>query len=211
MLDPRRGLYWPGGQTLFVADTHFGKDATARSLGVAVPHGVTASDLRRLDSMISDYRPAAVWILGDVFDSRAASEAKTSDLVAGYVERWKPVLVAMVPGNHDRHARTLADRTGIAWHPAETSVGPWGLAHEPCASTSGHVLCGHLHPGVRLRGAGRQSLRLPCFMVGDECSVLPAFSEFTGLAIQRATGTTRLFPVTSREVHPAVQNSRSSR
>lgn len=211
MLDPRRGLYWPGGRALFVADTHFGKDATARALGVAVPHGVTASDLQRLDGMISDYCPASLWILGDVFDSRAASEAKTADLVAGYVEKWKPAFAAMVPGNHDRHARLLADRTGIAWYPVETSVGPWCLAHEPCKSTGGHVLSGHLHPGVRLRGAGRQSLRLPCFLVGDECSVLPAFSEFTGLAIQPASRTTRLFPVTAHAVHPAVQNSRPSK
>ena len=41
---------------------------------------------------------------------------------------------------------------------------------------------GHIHPGVKIRGAGRQSLSLPCFYFGKEFAVLPAFSVFTGLA-----------------------------
>ena len=46
----------------------------------------------------------------------------------------------------------------------------------------GYVLAGHLHPGVRLHGPGRQSVRLPCFAFGRNAALLPAFSEFTGTA-----------------------------
>ena len=46
----------------------------------------------------------------------------------------------------------------------------------------GYVLAGHIHPGVRLHGAGKQSVRLPCFWFGARTAVLPAFGEFTGLA-----------------------------
>ena len=42
------------------------------------------------------------------------------------------------------------------------------------------VLAGHLHPVVRLNGPGRDSLRTPCFVVGERQIVLPAFGEFVG-------------------------------
>jgi uncharacterized protein len=47
----------------------------------------------------------------------------------------------------------------------------------------GHYnLAGHIHPGVSLRGKGRQSLTLPCFYFGRHQALLPAFGVFTGLA-----------------------------
>ena len=40
---------------------------------------------------------------------------------------------------------------------------------------------GHVHPGIKLSGIAKQSLRFPCFYFGDQHAVLPAFSRFTGL------------------------------
>jgi uncharacterized protein len=37
-----------------------------------------------------------------------------------------------------------------------------------------------MHPGISLRGQGRQSLSFPCFYFAKEYCVLPAFSRFTG-------------------------------
>ena len=45
----------------------------------------------------------------------------------------------------------------------------------------GYTMSGHLHPGVILKGKGRQALKLPCFVVGKHQLILPAFSIFTGL------------------------------
>jgi metallophosphoesterase superfamily enzyme len=42
------------------------------------------------------------------------------------------------------------------------------------------VLAGHVHPAYRLFGKGRQRLRLPCFYVQAQVSLLPAFGAFTG-------------------------------
>lgn len=41
---------------------------------------------------------------------------------------------------------------------------------------------GHIHPGIRINGMGRQSLRFPCFYFGKDYAVLPAFGHFTGMA-----------------------------
>ena len=56
-----------------------------------------------------------------------------------------------------------------------------GSALTPRGPVSTHaVLAGQLHPACRITGAGRDSLRLPCFVLGAHQLVLPAFGEFTG-------------------------------
>jgi DNA ligase-associated metallophosphoesterase len=199
VLDPRRALWWGRGRSLFVADTHFGKDATARAQSIAIPHGVTASDLARLGEVIAQYQPETLWILGDVFDSAASGEAETLALVRNWCIS-QPCDVAMVPGNHDRRAVMLAQRCEISAHPDHSRLGPWRLTHEPGTGVGMHGLCGHLHPGVRLSGFGRERLRLPCFVLGEEESILPAFSEFTGLAIQSRMPGRRFFAITDCKV-----------
>jgi len=42
---------------------------------------------------------------------------------------------------------------------------------------------------VRLHGAGEQSARLPCFVLGVRRAILPAFGRFTGLSdVSPSTG-----------------------
>lgn len=43
-----------------------------------------------------------------------------------------------------------------------------------------YYFSGHLHPGIRLRGMGKQSLQFPCFYFGSDYAVLPAFGRWTG-------------------------------
>ena len=45
------------------------------------------------------------------------------------------------------------------------------------------VFCGHVHPGVKLKGAGLQQLKMPCFYQSRNQLILPAFGAFTGLHI----------------------------
>ncbi|MBL0069356.1 MAG: hypothetical protein IPP39_12950 [Chitinophagaceae bacterium] len=39
---------------------------------------------------------------------------------------------------------------------------------------------GHVHPGITMKGPGKQTLKFPCFYFTNEYCVLPAFSRFTG-------------------------------
>jgi metallophosphoesterase superfamily enzyme len=79
---------------------------------------------------------------------------------------------------------------------------PLVFDHHPRASSAGYVLSGHLHPGVALRGAGGQHARLPCFWFGAAVGVLPAFGEFTGLALVSPAPGDRLFAVAEEAVVP---------
>jgi metallophosphoesterase superfamily enzyme len=59
-------------------------------------------------------------------------------------------------------------------------LGPLALCHHPQRVSAAHVLAGHLHPCVRLHGGACDSVRLPCFWIRAELTLLPAFGEFTG-------------------------------
>ena len=65
-----------------------------------------------------------------------------------------------------------------------TGVEP-GAAAEPgttgeSAGKAPYFFSGHLHPGIRIRGMGKQSLQFPCFYFGGQYAILPAFGRFTG-------------------------------
>ncbi|MFN9801977.1 MAG: DEAD/DEAH box helicase, partial [Bacteroidota bacterium] len=57
-----------------------------------------------------------------------------------------------------------------------------------------------LHPAVRMVGPARQSLRLPCFWLGENQSILPAFGEFTGHVLVRPVPGDRIYVVAENEV-----------
>jgi hypothetical protein len=80
----------------------------------------------------------------------------------------------VVDGNHDRalqQAGLDVERLGDAVHD-----GPFVLRHAPARDPRGHVLCGHLHPVLKLPGQART----PAFWLQPGCTILPAFSAFTG-------------------------------
>jgi hypothetical protein len=58
----------------------------------------------------------------------------------------------------------------------------------------------YVHPGVFLRGRGRQGKKVPCFFFGEYGGILPAFGAFTGSAILRARNGDRVFVVAGEEV-----------
>ena len=177
-------MYWAEGKTLIVADVHFGKDATFRQANRWVPPGTTTSDLERMSQLIAHWRPERLVILGDAFHSEHAVEPATLQTLA----QWRsvtPLEVLVIRGNHDRKADALALELDFALLDPGYQLGPWHLYHHPTKSTSGYVLCGHLHPQVYVRGAARQGLRVPCFWASTRQCVLPAFGGFTGGSLIR--------------------------
>lgn len=177
-LDPDRAMVWR--DTLVIADPHFGKDASARARTIPVPCGPTDADLARIDALINRHRIRSVWFLGDVFDSAHAAEPGVRARLADWRARQPKLEVAMVAGNHDRHALPLAEEIGFELWPDFTAAGPWRLAHHPIDVAEGCLLCGHVHPGLRVSGPGRDRLRLPAFILGPRRAILPAFGGMTG-------------------------------
>jgi metallophosphoesterase superfamily enzyme len=94
----------------------------------------------------------------------------------------------LVMGNHDLHSKHDHDDLDLIIHEEQLVKGEFSFVHDHGPSTSNlppstYVISGHLHPGIRLHGNGKQSLRFPCFYFTPTFAVLPAFSRFTGMAL----------------------------
>jgi metallophosphoesterase superfamily enzyme len=61
----------------------------------------------------------------------------------------------------------------------ELKIGPFLLSHDR-EETALYNLHGHIHPCVKLRGKGRQSIKSPCYFFSDCFGILPSFGDFTG-------------------------------
>ena len=177
---PECALWWPAGAALFVADLHLGKAATFRARGLPVPSGTTQDNLARLAQLLQRHKAQQLVLLGDfVHAAEAQSEALQTALVP-----WRaahPALdVLLVRGNHDRHAGDppAVLRARVVDEPF--LLGPFAACHHPQRHAAHTVLAGHVHPAVRLRGPGRDVLRLPCFCMEEGLALLPAFGAFTG-------------------------------
>lgn len=179
---PERAAYLERTHTLLVADAHIGKAASFRAAGVLVPRGTTGGALARLDAAIARVRPRRIAFLGDLLHAREGRAPGTLQVLAEWRARHPEISMLLVRGNHDVRAGDPPASAGITCVDAPLVEPPFVLAHHPQRSTDGYVLCGHLHPGVRLAGPARERSRLPCFWLRDGVGVLPAFGEFTGLA-----------------------------
>ena len=199
-LHPERAAYWPGRRTLLVADPHFGKAASFRALGVRVPRGTTGDALARLDALIARLEPVRIEFLGDFLHAREGRNEDTFRAIAEWRARHGEIAMRLVRGNHDRRAGDPPDEVGIECVNGPVLEPPFALAHHPTAVPSAHVVAGHVHPCAVLVGSGRQRVRLRCFWIGRDTTVLPAFGDFTGCADVTPAEGDVLWAVTEDEV-----------
>jgi uncharacterized protein len=181
VLHAGRALEWPRTRTLFVADVHLGKAATFRAGGIPLPRGSTASDLRRLDQLIADTNAARLVVLGDFLHARAGRVALLTQSFVAWRTRHAGVEVLVVRGNHATRAGDPPREWQVECVDEPHALPPFLGCHHLQKPRTGYALCGHVHPGVRIWGAG-ESARLPCFVIGRERAILPAFGRFTGMA-----------------------------
>lgn len=193
---PEKALYWPEQKTMVVADVHVGKAAHFRKNGVAMPVDAVQNELAVLTQLISQYAPKKLVFLGDLFHA-------TPNVEWLALQQWLAELtgteVLLVRGNHDIHVGDdmLAQLTIVH----QLQQGNFIFTHEPLNEVSNgfYNLCGHIHPGVKLIGKGKQQLRLPCFHFTKNQGILPAFGSLTG-AMPMATKNARVFAVASQKV-----------
>lgn len=181
VLHAMRALEWPHERTLFVADVHFGKAAAFRAAGVPLPRGSTASDLRRLDALIAHANAARVVVLGDFLHAKSGRVGALTRAFVAWRVRHANVDVVLVRGNHDARAGDPPPEWQVRCVDAPYPLPPFLACHHVEKPRTGYALCGHLHPAVRIASGG-DSVRLPCFVLGRERAILPAFGRFTGMA-----------------------------
>ncbi len=177
---PQRLLYLRQHRALVVADVHFGKINHFRKAGIAVPAKANNRNAADLIDAINQTKPERVVFLGDLFHSTYNEEWET---VGQITDHFRQCSFELVVGNHDILSENQYSRHSI--HRIDQLVlAQWLLTHEPLTDIPENYynLAGHIHPGIRLHGSGRQSLVLPCFYFGKRQGLLPAFGTFTGLA-----------------------------
>ncbi|WP_426134352.1 ligase-associated DNA damage response endonuclease PdeM [Pseudomonas sp. PWP3-1b2] len=175
-----KAVYWPSRKCLLIADVHFGKASAYRSLGQPVPQGTTTENLLKLDRLLGAFECEQIIFLGDFLHGPGSHASGTLNALRGWRERHPDLAMTLIRGNHDKRAGDPPDDLQIEVVTEPLLMGPFALQHEPDPHVSHHVLAGHVHPVYRLRGKGRQSLRLACFQIGARVSLLPAFGAFTG-------------------------------
>ena len=197
---PQRLVYWHERRTLILADPHFGKAAAFRRWGIAIPTGTSTHDLQRLYTAIAAAGAESVLILGDLMHAPGIS---SPDLKAR-IRRWrkeKPDIEwLLVRGNHDRSGDDMVAEFGFRQVADQLTLPPFTFVHKPEVRSGTYVLSGHLHPAVRMSGPGGQRERLPCFLVGREHAILPAFGSFTGHATLRPRTGHRVYAIADEQV-----------
>ncbi|OZI34396.1 DEAD/DEAH box helicase [Bordetella genomosp. 10] len=201
---PARALWWPDRGALLLADPHFGKAAAYRSLGQPVPAGTTAATLARLDALLSVLPVRRCVVLGDFLHARAARAPATLAALRAWRERHPRLACVLVRGNHDSRAGDPPAELGFEVVDEPYRLGSFDCRHHPpapgTASVGRYAWAGHLHPSHILRGRGRDSARLPCFVLDEDHGVLPAFGAFTGTWPVQCRAGRRIFVVAEDRV-----------
>jgi DNA ligase-associated metallophosphoesterase len=140
-------------------------------------------------------------ILGDLFHSIYNS---SWDRFINFLRARPAYRFTLVHGNHDILSREKYLEAGIELVGEEYVMGKLLLSHYPKEDleASQYNMAGHIHPSVRLRGRGRQGLRVPCFLFKERSAVLPAFGAFTGMARVEIKKTDRVYGLVNRRVIP---------
>ena len=196
---PEGAIHWPAQNAVLVADVHVGKAAAFRAESVPVPAGSSQASLDRLGEVLTETGAGKLFLLGDLWHARQGRTEQIRSMFAGWRHRHIHVEMILIEGNHDRKAGAMEAELNIQTVP-DLLVGNFLLRHHPEEDERGYVLAGHIHPAVRLVGAGRQSERLPAFWFGPRIGVLPAFGDFTGCATVYPSENDRVFVLTGNEI-----------
>lgn len=175
VLHPSGALYWPSREMLLISDVHLGKVAHFRKHGVALPQHSAEKNFEQLDAVCKDFEPDTIVFLGDLFHSKINNEWRDFE---NWVARTDAKMV-LIAGNHDVIDPRHYDALGIEIF-SEWETDGFLLTHHPEQREGLYNFSGHIHPGILLRGTGRQSLKLPCFFCKQEQMIFPAFGQFTG-------------------------------
>ena len=199
---PDRAVYWPKEKSLFIADTHFGKAATFRKVGIPVSEHTTEEDCERLSKLVEGTGAEKLIILGDFLHARAGRAQPVRNQLFDWRDQHKQLNIVLIRGNHDNQSGDPWQELDIECMPDPTEMERWDLRHLPVECPTRPYLAGHLHPGYRLSGTGRDTLRSPCWVIGEKRIILPAFGGFTGLKNVTLEPDEKLYLTNGKEIIP---------
>ena len=203
-------MFWEEERALIVSDLHFGKTGHFRKSGIAIPPSVYKEDLQRLIIQIQYFQPSELIIVGDMFHSHANKEL---ELFLKWRSDLAGIHIRLVRGNHDILKEEWYEHAGIDLSSQTLSRNDFHFVHDisdqlehrngfikNISEERSYFFSGHIHPGIRLNGMGKQSLCFPCFYFGKKYAVLPAFSRFTGVAMIYPDAEEEVFAIVNQEL-----------
>jgi DNA ligase-associated metallophosphoesterase len=203
-------MFWEEEKALIVSDLHFGKTGHFRKSGIAIPPSVYREDLQRLVVQIQYFQPRELIIVGDMFHSHANKEL---ELFLKWRSDLAGIHIRLVRGNHDILKDEWYQQAGIDLSSQTLSRKDFHFVHDisdqlkqrdgfikNISEERSYFFSGHIHPGIRLNGMGKQSLCFPCFYFGKKYAVLPAFSRFTGVAMIYPAAEEEVFAIVNQEL-----------
>ena len=193
---PEKAIWWPRKKSLLIADLHIGKVGHFRKNNIAIPSNAAEQNFHNLESLFIKWSPKKVYFLGDLFHSFYNKEWEKLIFVLAKYPKIKFILIT---GNHDILNDQHYTNAGIKCH-LQLGLSPFMLTHHPEDHIGYYNLCGHIHPGVRLRGNAKQYMRLPCFYFTESQGILPAFGSFTGTAVIKAKSGDKVFAIFNNKV-----------
>lgn len=196
---PQKALYWPSEKILLVADLHLGKVNHYRKAGYPVPTRANDENTTLLIDLLNHHKPERMLFLGDLFHSHYNEEW---EVLGQVMKHFSSTSFELVMGNHDIMSTLQYERHNVKVHREELRIGNLWLTHAPVENPSpdAYNIAGHIHPGARLFGKGRQALLLPCFYFGKHQGILPAFGSFTGLYPVKVMRGDQVFVIAEGEV-----------
>ncbi|MBS1949012.1 MAG: ligase-associated DNA damage response endonuclease PdeM [Bacteroidetes bacterium] len=200
-LSPERLLFWENEKALVISDLHFGKAGHFRKSGIAIPQSVYKEDLQRLVAQVQYFQPSQLIIVGDLFHSEENMEI---ELFKKWRENFIGIQLHLIKGNHDILDDEWYRSCAISLSHEYKTVSGFTFIHDISAvmhrAANNYYFSGHVHPGIRINGAGKQSLCFPCFYFGKQHSILPAFSHFTGIALIKPGNDENVFAIVGKKL-----------
>jgi DNA ligase-associated metallophosphoesterase len=174
---PQKAVYRPAKNQLIIADVHLGKATHFRKSGIAMPDQSHLKDLDTLEYLLRTFSPETVLLLGDLFHSDYNREWLW---FRSLIQEFPAVQFLLVEGNHDilpPEAYSIPNLSRTEVLEEEHFL----FSHHPLKDIAKLNICGHVHPGIRITGMARQSMKFPCFYLDKTHFILPAFGNLTGL------------------------------
>lgn len=186
-----KAIYLPDHDMLIVSDLHFGKIEHFRKNGIGLPAKAARKDIDKLRKLIIALDSKDVVFLGDLFHS---DYNNAWPVFRNMMEQFPNKTFHLVLGNHDILDKSLYIGMELTY---QMVINDLILTHEPqeVIIDGKYNLCGHIHPGVRLKGKSKQTLRIPCFYFGKHTGILPSFGTFTGTHIIKPMKDDQVFVV----------------
>lgn len=188
-------IFWKEKNTLLLADIHLGKVGHFRKSGIPVPRKVEGVFYDKISKLKNSLNFSQIIFLGDLFHSSLNNEWLL-------FENWvkKSVLkIILIKGNHDIIPKLKFQQVGIKTY-NDLKIEKFLFTHHPKKINDHFVFSGHIHPGVRLAGKGKQIMKFPCFIYNKDQIILPSFGGFTGMYLPKIKNDDQVFVITNKEV-----------